>query len=78
MNNVPIDFIQSDLLPYYFRGLIDGDGCIHNNGKISIYSGTKSFIENIQNIYNRHFKLEIVAIMMISLSSRNKMPKNNI
>lgn len=37
-------------MPYYFRGLIDGDGCIHKNGSVSIYSGSKEFIASVQKI----------------------------
>lgn len=36
------------MLCYYFRGLIDGDGCIHKDGKISIYSGSYDFICSVQ------------------------------
>lgn len=50
LKNVPIDLISKHLLPYYFRGLIDGDGCIHKDGKISIYSGSEQFIKNVQQI----------------------------
>lgn len=48
MPPVPTDLIPKNLLKFYFRGLIDGDGCVLENGTISIYSGTKSFIENVQ------------------------------
>lgn len=50
LSEVPINLIPKDLLPYYFRGLVDGDGCIHLNGAISIYSGSYDFIQSIQNI----------------------------
>lgn len=50
IEKVPIDLIPSDLLCYYFRGLIDGDGCIHKNGGISIYSGSQKFIQDVQRI----------------------------
>lgn len=50
IEKVPIEFIPQELLCYYFRGLIDGDGCIHKDGKISIYSGSENFIKSIQNI----------------------------
>ena len=44
-----------ELLKYYFRGLIDGDGCIHKDGKISIYSNydyeTKGDL-NVELMYN--------------------------
>lgn len=48
IKEVPVDKIPKELLCYYFRGLIDGDGCIHKNGGISIYSGSRSFIESVQ------------------------------
>ena len=47
---VPVELIPKNLLKFYFRGLIDGDGCVLKNGTLSIYSGTKSFIENVQSI----------------------------
>lgn len=50
LKNVPVDFIPKNLLPFYFRGLIDGDGCIHKDGKISIYSGSFDFIKSVQEI----------------------------
>ena len=50
IKEVPINLIPKNLLPFYFRGLIDGDGCIHKNGAISIYSGSKDFIISIQKI----------------------------
>lgn len=50
LERVPIEYIPKDLLAFYFRGLIDGDGCIHKDGKISIYSGSKKFIEDVQRI----------------------------
>ena len=50
ISRVPVEYISKDLLPFYFRGLVDGDGCIHKDGKVSIYSGSKAFIENVQQI----------------------------
>ena len=50
IQTVPIDLIPESLLPYYFRGLIDGDGSISIDGRVSIYSGSKDFIQNVQNI----------------------------
>lgn len=50
IKSVPTDLIPPELLQYYFRGLIDGDGCIHKNGRLSIYSGSKDFIEDVQHI----------------------------
>lgn len=48
IEKLPIELIPENLINYYFRGLIDGDGCIHKNGAISIYSGSYKFIENVQ------------------------------
>lgn len=50
IKDVPVDFVPKELLRYYFRGLIDGDGCVHKDGKISIYSGSESFIKSVQKI----------------------------
>ncbi len=50
LEKVPIEYIPDELLCYYFRGLIDGDGCIHKDGKISIYSGSLNFITDVQSI----------------------------
>lgn len=48
ITKVPEELIPTDLLRFYFRGLIDGDGCIHKDGHISIYSGSYDFIANVQ------------------------------
>lgn len=50
ISRVPVEYIPKEFLPFYFRGLIDGDGCIHKDGKISIYSGSRNFIEDVQQI----------------------------
>lgn len=50
LTHVPVELIPNNLLPFYFRGLIDGDGCIHKDGKVSIYSGSKPFIEDVQKV----------------------------
>ena len=50
IKKVPIDLIPHQYLKYYFRGLIDGDGCILKNGKVSIYSGSKEYIQDVQRI----------------------------
>ena len=47
---VPKDLIPKELLRFYFRGLIDGDGCIGKAGQISIYSGSEKFIQSVQDI----------------------------
>ena len=50
LKKVPVELIPKELLCYYFRGLIDGDGCIHKDGELSIYSGSRTFLENIQKV----------------------------
>lgn len=50
IEKVPTDKIPKQLLPYYFRGLIDGDGCILKNGTINIYSGSEKFIKDVQTV----------------------------
>lgn len=50
IQKVPVEYIPKHLLKFYFRGLIDGDGCIHADGKISIYSGSLPFIESVQEV----------------------------
>lgn len=50
IKRVPMEFIPKNLLQYYFRGLIDGDGCILKNGSINIYSGSKDFSLDVQRI----------------------------
>ena len=62
INNVPVEYIPKNLLPFYFRGLIDGDGCIHKNGKLSIYSGSENFIKNVQEILAKEANLSILKI----------------
>lgn len=50
LERVPIELIPQEFLCFYFRGLIDGDGCVHKNGELSIYSGSKTFIEDVQKV----------------------------
>lgn len=50
IKRVPKELIPQHLLCYYFRGLIDGDGCIHKNGGVSIYSGSLEYITSVQEI----------------------------
>lgn len=50
IKKVPIELIPKQFLPFYFRGLIDGDGCIQSDGKVSIYSGSEDFIKHVQEI----------------------------
>lgn len=62
ITRVPCELIPSDLLPFYFRGLIDGDGCIHKNGGVSIYSGSLPFIQNVQSILINELSLSQLKI----------------
>lgn len=48
IKEVPKALIPKNLLCFYFRGLIDGDGCIHKKGGLSIYSGSENFIKSVQ------------------------------
>lgn len=50
IKKVPTDLIPHQYLKYYFRGLIDGDGCILKNGTVSIYSGSKEYVQDVQRI----------------------------
>ena len=50
IKEVPYGLIPKELLKYYFRGLIDGDGCINQKGYVSIYSGSEDFIKSVQDI----------------------------
>lgn len=49
IERVPKELIPKDLLRFYFRGLVDGDGCAHKNGHLAIYSGSKKFIESVRD-----------------------------
>lgn len=62
ITRVPIEFIPKNLLPFYFRGLIDGDGCMHKDGKVSIYSGSKLYIESVQEILVQEAKISKLGI----------------
>lgn len=62
IKDVPTDFIPKELLRYYFRGLIDGDGCIHKDGKISIYSGSESFIKSVQKTLVEEAGVKVLGI----------------
>lgn len=50
LKEIPIDHIPQEFLPFYFRGLVDGDGCILKDGSLAIYSGSKDFIQSVQEI----------------------------
>ncbi len=62
IERVPIEFIPEEFLKFYFRGLIDGDGCIHQNGKVSIYSGSQKFIRHVQEILVKKLNLTQLKI----------------
>lgn len=59
---VPIEYIPDNLLKFYFRGLIDGDGCIGIKGNISIYSGSKEYIANVQSVLIEKLQLTPLKI----------------
>lgn len=80
IKKVPIELIPSNLLPFYFRGLIDGDGCIHKNGRVSIYSGSYDFISNVQQILCqlldlKHLEIYKGSAYFISWSSKEDREK---
>lgn len=62
LKEVPLSLIPKELLPFYFRGLIDGDGCIHKDGKISIYSGSEDFIRHVQQILVQEAGVKLLKI----------------
>ena len=62
IKKVPFDLIPHKYLKYYFRGLIDGDGCILENGRLSIYSGSKEYIEDVQKILIKELNLSSTSI----------------
>ena len=62
IKNVPLNFIPQKYLKYYFRGLIDGDGCVLENGRLSIYSGSKEYIEDVQRILIKELNLSQPSI----------------
>ena len=62
IKNVPLNFIPHEYLKYYFRGLIDGDGCVLKNGKLSIYSGSKEYIEDVHRILIKELNLSQTSI----------------
>lgn len=62
IKNVPLNLIPQEYLKYYFRGLIDGDGCILENGKLSIYSGSKEYIEDVHRILIKELNLSQTSI----------------
>lgn len=57
IKKVPTDLIPHQYLKYYFRGLIDGDGCILKNGTVSIYSGSKEYVQDVQRILTEELNL---------------------
>ena len=62
IKKVPFDLIPHKYLKYYFRGLIDGDGCILESGRLSIYSGSKEYIEDVQKILIKELNLSSTSI----------------
>lgn len=59
---VPTELLPNNLLPFYFRGLIDGDGCVHKDGKVSIYSGSQPFIEDVQKVLTEQAAVSKLSI----------------
>ena len=45
---IPVEQIPQEFLMDFIRGLIDGDGCVHKDGRVSIYSGSYSYIKSVQ------------------------------
>lgn len=81
IEKVPYELIPKELLNYYFRGLIDGDGCVHKDGKISIYSGSYSYIKSVQEILVQEIgvkKLKIYHGTTYFVSWSSKEDKNKI
>ena len=62
LTRVPVEYIPKNLLSFYFRGLVDGDGCVHKDGKVSIYSGSREFIENVQKILTEEAQVSKLGI----------------
>lgn len=62
IKEVPYDLIPKELLCFYFRGLIDGDGCIGKRGQVSIYSGSKDFLISVQTILCNELDLKKLKI----------------
>ena len=62
IKSVPLDLIPQEYLRFYFRGLIDGDGCILKDGKVSIYSGSKEYIEDVRRILIKELNLSKTSI----------------
>lgn len=63
LKQVPIEHIPQHLLPFYFRGLVDGDGSIiKKQGGVSIYSGSLDFITSVQTILCEEINLTKLKI----------------
>ena len=62
INQVPVELIPKELLSYYFRGLIDGDGCILKDGTINIYSGSIDFLKSVQEILVKEIEVSCLKI----------------
>lgn len=45
-------WMPDELVPHFIRGLMDGDGCIHAKGHVSI-AGTTDLIEGVRNAIER-------------------------
>lgn len=62
IQQVPVKLIPQRLLPFYFRGLIDGDGCVHKNGAVSIYSGSRPFLQSVQDVLVKEIGVKKLGI----------------
>ena len=80
IKEVPLKLIPKEFLCFYFRGLIDGDGCIHKDGRVSIYSGSLDYIQSVQEILIKEIDLKKLKIYegttyFISWGSKNDRQK---
>lgn len=81
IKSVPIELIPEEYLKFYFRGLIDGDGCILKDGGVTIYSGSEDFIKDVQNILVLKLgltKLKIYKGTTYFISWRSKQDRKKI
>lgn len=62
IEKVPIELIPKQFLPFYFRGLFDGDGCAHKDGGLSFYSGSEAFTQSVQEILVKEANVKRLSI----------------
>ena len=64
-------FLKSKFERHFLRGIFDGDGSINKNqGRIDIYSGSKIFLKDLYNVFNKY--LNISSSMQIEQRSDNR------